>query len=51
VDRRDAAYIARYLIDPEKMAPGAQMPAFNYLSQGQRQMIGEFTVALAARGR
>ncbi len=49
--RRDAAYIARYLADPEKVAPGAQMPAFDSLSQGQREMIGEFIVSLAAQGR
>jgi len=49
--RRDAAWIARYLGDPEKLAPGAQMPAFDGLSQGQREMIGEFIVALAAQGR
>ncbi len=49
--RRDAAYIARYLADPEKMAPGAQMPAFDSLSQAQREMIGEFIVSLAAQGR
>ena len=49
--RRDAAYIARYLVDPEKMAPGAQMPSFEDLSQGQREMIGEFIVSLAAQGR
>jgi nitric oxide reductase subunit C len=50
--RRDAGYIAQYLADPEKMAPGANMPAFDHLSQGQREMIGEFIVALAgSRGR
>ena len=49
--RRDTAYIARYLAEPEKAAPGAQMPSFNHLSQGQREMIGEFIVSLAARGR
>ena len=49
--RRDAAYIASYLADPEKAAPGAQMPAFDALSQGQREMIGEFIVSLAAQGR
>ncbi len=50
--RRGADYIAQYLADPEKFAPGAQMPAFDHLSQGQREMIGEFIVALAAgRGR
>jgi nitric oxide reductase subunit C len=45
--RRSADYIAEYLADPEKMAPGAEMPAFDHLSQGQREMIGEFIVALA----
>ncbi|MBZ5587523.1 MAG: cytochrome c [Acidobacteriia bacterium] len=49
--RRDAAYIARYLADPEKVAPGAQMPSFESLSQEQREMIGEFIVSLAAQGR
>jgi nitric oxide reductase subunit C len=49
--RRDAAYVARYLKNPEKMAPGAEMPAYDGLSQGQREMIGEFVVSLAARGR
>jgi len=45
--RRDAAWIARYLADPEAIAPGAQMPAYDSLSAGQRQMIGEFVVSLA----
>jgi nitric oxide reductase subunit C len=45
--RRGADYIAQYLADPEKMAPGAEMPAFDHLSQGQREMVGEFIVALA----
>jgi nitric oxide reductase subunit C len=45
--RRGADYIAQYLADPEKVAPGAEMPAFDHLSQGQREMIGEFIVALA----
>ncbi len=49
--RRDAAFIAGYLADPEKAAPGAQMPAFDNLSQGQREMIGEFVVSLAPQGR
>jgi len=46
--RRDAAYIATYLADPEKVAPGAQMPAFDTLSPGQRETLGEFIVSLAA---
>ena len=46
--RRDAAWIAEYLADPEKLAPGAGMPAYEHLSAGQRQMVGDFIVALAA---
>ena len=49
--RRDAAYIARYMVDPEKMAHGAQMTPFANLSEAQREMIGEFIVSLAAQGR
>ncbi len=49
--RRDAAWIADYLKDPEAMAPGAQMPAFDDLSRDQRLMIGEFIVSLAAGER
>jgi len=47
--RRDAAWIAAYLADPEGSAPGTQMPAFDHLSPGQRRMIGEFLVSLASR--
>jgi nitric oxide reductase subunit C len=46
--RRSAEWIANYLADPEKMAPGAEMPAFDDLSLGQREMLGEFIVSLAA---
>ncbi len=46
--RRQASWIAQYLADPEKMAPGAAMPAYNHLSAEQRQLIGEFLVSLAA---
>jgi nitric oxide reductase subunit C len=49
--RRDAAWIADYLADPQKVAPGSEMPDYNHLSAGQREMIGEFIAALgAARG-
>ncbi len=44
--RRDAAYIARYLADPERLTPGALMPAFDRLSELQRRAIGEFVVSL-----
>ena len=45
---RDAQWIANYIAAPETFAPGAAMPAFDALSGGQRQMIGEFIVGLAA---
>ena len=46
--RRTAAWIADYLADPQKLAPGSPMPDYNHLSFGQRQMIGEFITALTA---
>jgi len=50
--RRDAAWIAAYLAEPSSYAPGTEMPSFDDLSPGQRQMIGEFLVSLASgRGR
>jgi len=49
---RDAGWIGVYLEDPQKLAPGSEMPSYEHLSPGQRQMIGEFIAALAAaRGR
>lgn len=49
---RDAVWIGEYLGDPQRFAPGSEMPAYGHLSAGQRQMIGEFIAALAAaRGR
>ena len=49
---RDAAWIGAYLADPQRFAPGSEMPDYQHLSPGQRQMIGEFIAALAAaRGR
>jgi nitric oxide reductase subunit C len=47
--RRDATWIAAYLTDPESYAPGVEMPSFDHLSPGQRQMIGDFLVSLASR--
>ncbi|HET6411291.1 MAG TPA: c-type cytochrome [Anaeromyxobacter sp.] len=47
--RRDAAYIARYIADPEAVSHGSRMPPFQGLSEGQRLMIGEFIVSLAAQ--
>lgn len=44
--RRDAAYIARYLADPEAVSPGTLMPAFDRLSEPQRRAIGEFVTSL-----
>ncbi len=47
--RRDAQWIARYLVNPEAVTPGAQMPAFDKLSESQRQAIAEFISSLADR--
>jgi nitric oxide reductase subunit C len=49
--RRDADYVARYLADPGAVSPGSRMPAFPHLSEGQRLMIGQFLVSLAADRR
>ncbi len=49
--RRDADWVARYLADPEAVAPGARMPAYKNLSEAQRLMIGHFVVSLAADRR
>lgn len=46
--RHNATWIADYLQDPQKASPGSAMPASDQLSQGQRQAIGEFIVALSA---
>jgi nitric oxide reductase subunit C len=49
--RRDAAFIARYVANPEAVSPGSRMPAFDKLSEGQRQMLAQFIVSLAAADR
>ncbi|HSN13083.1 MAG TPA: c-type cytochrome [Anaeromyxobacteraceae bacterium] len=49
--RRDAGWIARYLADPQAVSPGTRMPAFGNLTEGQRLMIGEWLVGLAADRR
>ncbi len=49
--RRDAEWIARYVANPEAVSPGSRMPAFPNLSEGQRLMIGQFVVSLAAADR
>jgi nitric oxide reductase subunit C len=46
--RRDVAWIARYVADPEAVSHGARMPGFAHLSEGQRLMIAELVVSLAA---
>lgn len=48
--RRSTAWIADYLANPQKLAPGSPMPDYAHLSQGQREMIGEFVTAVAAGG-
>lgn len=50
--RRSAEWIARYLENPEALAPGAEMPAYDHLTPEQRLMLGEFVVSVAkAEGR
>ena len=49
--RRDAEWVARYLADPGAVAKGSRMPAYPNLSEGQRLMIGQFVVSLAADRR
>ena len=49
--RRDAEWVARYLANPQAMTSGARMPAYPNLTEGQRLMIGEFMVSLAADRR
>jgi len=45
--RRDAQWIADFLADPEKMAPGCGMPSYPHLSAGQRESVGQFIAALS----
>ncbi len=50
--RRSTAWIADYLADPQKLAPGSPMPDYADLTPGQREMIAEFITSVAAgRGR
>ncbi len=50
--RRDAAWIAAYLADPQRIQPGTSMPAYGDLPAGQREEIAAFVVSLATgRGR
>ncbi len=49
--RHDAAWVARYIADPQAVSKGSRMPPFASLSEGQRLMIGEFLVSVAATGR
>jgi nitric oxide reductase subunit C len=49
--RRDAEWVARYLADPAVVSKGSRMPAYPNLTPGQRNMIGEFVVSLAADRR
>ncbi|RPI26691.1 MAG: cytochrome C [Acidobacteria bacterium] len=46
--RRDSRWIADFLEDPEKHAPGCGMPAYPHLSLAQRESVGEFIAALSA---
>jgi nitric oxide reductase subunit C len=49
--RRDAEFVARYLANPEAVTQGSRMPAYPNLTEGQRNMIAEFIVSLAADRR
>jgi nitric oxide reductase subunit C len=49
--RRDAEWVARYIADPDAVSKGSRMPPYPNLSEGQRLMIGEFVVGLAADRR
>jgi nitric oxide reductase subunit C len=49
--RRDAEWVARYVSNPAAVVPGSRMPAYPDLSEGQRLMIGQFVVSLAAADR
>jgi nitric oxide reductase subunit C len=44
--KHNAVWIANYIQDPQKIAAGVSMPAFDHLSQTQREAIGEFITSL-----
>ena len=46
--RRSAAWIAEYIADPQKLAPGTSMPDFGHLSPDQRGAVAAFLVSAAA---
>lgn len=46
--RRDPVWIAEFLADPERQAPGSGMPSYKHLSAAQRQSIGQFILAVSA---
>ncbi len=48
--RRSTAWIADYLANPQKLAPGSPMPEYSHLTPGQRQMVGEFITSVAMGG-
>ncbi len=43
---RNALWISEFLKNPEKIAPGVEMPAYDHLSEEQRLEIAEFIVSL-----
>jgi cbb3-type cytochrome oxidase cytochrome c subunit len=48
--RRSATWIADYLVDPQAVAPGAQMPAYPSLAPEQRGAIAVFLASAAGEG-
>ena len=49
--RRSARYVAEYLVDPQRFAPGTSMPGYGQLGEPQRRALAEFIVTLASSRR
>ncbi len=45
-ERRTAPWISEYLADPQALSQGAEMPAYEHLSDEQRIMLAEFILTL-----
>jgi nitric oxide reductase subunit C len=48
--RRSVPWIADYLVDPQAVAPGSQMPAYPHLAPEQRGAIAVFLASAAGEG-
>jgi nitric oxide reductase subunit C len=49
--RRSPQYVADYLADPQRFAPGTSMPSYAKLGEPQRRALAEFIVTLASSRR